>query len=437
MSSPTIDYDALAAQHGGSVQIDYDALAAQHGGTAAGAGASQAAAPDTRNAAQKAFDELTTVTPEQKKGHSWLTNKAQEFGAGAIQGAGAPFVHPMQTLEGVGNMIAHPIDTAESMAKSAWNNPAQALGNVTGGALLGEGAAAGADAVNGALSSAAGRAALLGKTPEEAYESALKPSTAFSQAQRARMVRTGLDEGLPISKGGVEKMGNLIDKYNQQISETINADPTRPINPSQAVQNLANTRAKFATQVNPTTDLNAIQASQDEFLNQFRSRPGQAVRNMTAQEAQEMKQGTYRVLSGKYGEQGSAAVEAQKALARGLKEEIANQFPEINQLNASESRLLDLQPVLERAVARNSNHQFIGIGTPIAGSAVKAITGSGSAGAVAAALKAALDNPMVKSRLAISLSKGAKIPYAQAAARVGAYSSALSNFSANASAPSQ
>jgi hypothetical protein len=32
MSSPTIDYDALAQQHGGTAAVDYDALAAQHGG---------------------------------------------------------------------------------------------------------------------------------------------------------------------------------------------------------------------------------------------------------------------------------------------------------------------------------------------------------------------------------------------------------------------
>lgn len=38
MSTSTIDYDALAAQHGGSAQIDYDALAAQHGGSASNAG---------------------------------------------------------------------------------------------------------------------------------------------------------------------------------------------------------------------------------------------------------------------------------------------------------------------------------------------------------------------------------------------------------------
>lgn len=36
MSSQTIDYDALAQQHGGTAGIDYDALAAQHGGMASG-----------------------------------------------------------------------------------------------------------------------------------------------------------------------------------------------------------------------------------------------------------------------------------------------------------------------------------------------------------------------------------------------------------------
>jgi hypothetical protein len=146
---------------------------------------------------------------------------------------------------------------------------------------------------------------------------------------------------------------------------------------------------------------------------------------MNAADAQAMKQGTYGVLKGKFGEQGSAAVEAQKALARGLKEEIASQFPEINNLNAAESKLLDLQPILERAVSRISNHQIIGIGTPVTGAAAKAVTGSGSAAVVASALKAVLDNPTVKSRIAIAVSKSSKVPIGQAMARVQAYSSAL------------
>jgi hypothetical protein len=41
MSTSTIDYDAIAAKHGGTAQIDYDALATKHGGTAV-----QQSAPD-------------------------------------------------------------------------------------------------------------------------------------------------------------------------------------------------------------------------------------------------------------------------------------------------------------------------------------------------------------------------------------------------------
>src|SRR5262249_8299174 len=141
---------------------------------------------------------------------------------------------------------------------------------------------------------------------------------------------------------------------------------------------------------------------------------------MGAAKAQAMKQGTYRVLKGKFGEQGSASVEAQKSLARGLKEEIAIQFPEIDGLNAQESKLLGLQPVLERAVNRIGNHQAVGIGTPVAGAAAKAVTGNGYVAGAISTLKAVLDNPMVKSRLAIAISKGASIPYAQASARVAA-----------------
>src|SRR4029077_8450304 len=88
---------------------------------------------DNRNSVQKAFDTATTVTPEQEKGHSWLTNKAQEFGAGAIQGASQPFVHPIETAKGMAKFIANPTLEGGQMASDALEHPAQALGNVVGG----------------------------------------------------------------------------------------------------------------------------------------------------------------------------------------------------------------------------------------------------------------------------------------------------------------
>lgn len=392
-----------------------------------------AAAPIEKSLFQKAKDNFNAATQGAQPGDGAVKGFIENVGQGGAQTLRA-IAHPLDTLDSMGHAIAHPVDTAHSEVDALRADPSRFIGNAVGqagtGAILGDAAGAAVKAVAPAVVPAVGRVALLGKTPEEAYESALKPSTTLPPAQRAAIVKTGIENEIPVSKGGLESLGNLIDDYNQKIKAEIDADPTRPIDPNAVATRADVAKAKFAKQVNAGGDLAAIDASKQQFLNEQGATPGNPAPPMNAADAQEMKQGTYRVLSGKFGEQGSAAVEAQKALARGLKEEIANQFPEISNLNATESKLLDLQPVLERAVNRISNHQAIGIGTPVAGAAAKAVTGSGSIGVVASALKATLDNPFVKSKLAIAVSKGANIPISQAMSKIQAYSSALGSAAA-------
>jgi len=77
--------------------------------------------------------------------------------------------------------------------------------------------------------------------------------------------------------------------------------------------------------------------------------------------AQELKKGTYQVLKGKYGEVGSAATEAQKALARGLKEGIADAVPQVAGLNARESALLKTLGVAERRALMDANKNPFGL----------------------------------------------------------------------------
>jgi hypothetical protein len=384
--------------------------------------------PDTRSLFQKAKDNFNAATQGAQPGDGAIKGFIENVGQGGGQIVRA-IAHPLDTLSNTAHAIAHPLDQAHSEVDALRADPSRFIGNAVGqagaGAILGGAAGAAVNAVAPKILPVAGRVALLGKTPEAAYESALKPSTTLPQAQRAAIVQTGLENQIPVSTGGVEKIGDLINDYNQKIKATIDSDPTRPIDPNAVATRADAAKAKFAKQVNAGGDLAAIDASKQQFLSEQGATQGNPAPLMNASDAQEMKQGTYRVLAGKFGEQGSASVEAQKALARGLKEEIATQFPEINGLNSAESKLLDLQPVLERAVNRISNHQLIGIGTPVAGAAAKAVTGSGSVGVVASALKAVLDNPNVKSRLAIAVSKSAKIPYSQAAARVQSYSTAL------------
>lgn len=272
------------------------------------------------------------------------------------------------------------------------------------------------------------RMLLMGKTPEAAYESALKPSTTLGQTQRTQLAQTGLQEGIPVSQNGLSKLGDLIDKVNADIANKIQSNPNAPINKFKVASRLSQTADRFSNQVSPSADLNSISEVGNDFLDT-------APDPLTASQAQAMKQGTYRALGDKaYGELKGASVEAQKSLARGLKDEIAEQFPELKQLNARDGRLLDLQDSLERAVNRIGNHQLMGIGTPIAAGAVKAISGSGKLGAIAGVMKSVLDNPGVKSRLAIALSSPGTPGFIQAG-RIAAYSSALGRASQPQSLP--
>jgi len=214
VSTSTIDYDALAKQHGGSVEVDYDALAAQHGGTVSSAPA------DDRNAVQKYVDKLTTVTPEQQQGHSALVNQAQKFGAGAIQGVTQPFVHPLDTLSGIGQMIAHPIDTGKQMAQSAIENPAQAAGNLVGGAVLGNAAGEVAGpAAELAKKTAAPIAKTVGNVAEDAGTRLMNRTvgTLKSDFKRgANPARGYLETG----NGPAISMASLADKASNAVDAT-------------------------------------------------------------------------------------------------------------------------------------------------------------------------------------------------------------------------
>lgn len=332
--------------------------------------------------------------------------------------------------EGVYNTLRHPIDAANSVKQSvgAYFDPStrptmqgaisvlpEALGQGVGGVAAGE--------VAGGIKSGVGagvKKIVPSGVPEYLYRTALKPSTTIPVGKVNTIIQTGLEHGIPVHAEGLEKLGSLIDDLNAKIKNTIDAGNKQgvTVNKYDVASRLGDTMQKFKTQVNPTADLNAISESGNEFL-------ANQPTNISASDAQALKQGTYQQLKSRsFGELKSAQVEAQKALARGLKEELARKFPEINDMNATESRLINLDGVLERAVNRIGNHQILGIGTPIAAGAAKAVTGSSGAAAVAGVLKGVFDNPYVKSRLAIALAKKG-VSSGAASSRIASYSAGL------------
>lgn len=232
--------------------------------------------------------------------------------------------------------------------------------DVTGSPALGYAANVGVSAIPALFGGkAAGEAAgpLLENAATSLMTSAVKPTLKAVQTGRAATaIQTMLDEGINATASGVMKLKGKIFQLNNEIKDAI-ANSTAIVNKSAAYGPLKETLDNFTKQVNPNADIAAIRSAWDEFINH----PTITGDTIPVQTAQELKQGTYRVLAKKYGQIGSAETEAQKAIARGLKEQIAVAVPEVSGLNAQESKLLTALGVLERRVAVEGNKNPAGL----------------------------------------------------------------------------
>jgi hypothetical protein len=304
---------------------------------------------------------------------------------------------------------------------------AEGLGDATALVLGGE-----ASKLAGKVGGAA--AAPLAENAESLYRSALKPSTKLEPAEAAEVVQTGLANRIPISEGGLQKLGALISELGAQVNARIAAGTRRgvTIDPAAAAQRADQVRSQFATQVNPTADVAAIDASKQEFLKQHTT-PGKppttlynannqpmqvggtppSVNPIPADQAMSLVRGTYRKLGKSYGELKGAEIETQKALTRGIKEELQQQFPELKELTEKQWKFLQLEPELERAINRNANKEPVGL---LPAMAIDTATTGGHA-VVAGVLAKLVSSPRIRARLAMGLDMAAKAKGGAAAAQ--------------------
>jgi hypothetical protein len=236
-------------------------------------------------------------------------------------------------------------------ATAALVNPKDAgIGAAIGGVLPG------ATQVAGMAGNALSNAASAGS--KRLMQSAIKPTIAQLKTGDAETaVNTLLQYGISPTKSGVNKLNDLIDGLNSRIGDSIKSS-TATVSKQKVLDALGDVRNKFGNQVSPTGDLNAIRGVADDFAAHPNLPLGDAI---PVQQAQEMKQGTYKVLSKKYGQIGSAETEAQKGLARGLKEEVASAVPGVQALNAEESKLITTLNVAERRALMELNKNPVGL----------------------------------------------------------------------------
>ena len=235
-----------------------------------------------------------------------------------------------------------------------------AVTDVTGSPVAGAVANAATQAIPMVLGGGAGRAVepVMRGAARSLMQSSLKPSAKDLTTGRAKQaVETMLSEGANVSESGVAKLQGRANDLQRQINEQLAlANEYGPTVSRDAVAGRAQDAInKFSKQVDPTADVAAITGTAERFQ---AANPAQ----IAAQRAQELKQGTYSVLRGKYGEQGSASVEAQKALARGLREEIERIAPEVKVLNAEESKIINALVMADRRARLEGNKNPVGLG---------------------------------------------------------------------------
>lgn len=237
------------------------------------------------------------------------------------------------------------------------------------------------------------------------YKSALKPSATLKQEEVLKRVRTGIEEGIPVSAGGLEKSKSIVKNINKDIMERIDqfdnlgqtVDLNAPISKIDALSDVVKSK-----NIAPQDRLSQIEKVKSDVLS------AQPASQVGIKQAQVYKQSLNAELDDFYKRisQGDNinkldTMKAKAALADGLREEITAIYPELKNLNAREGSLIQLNKSLQRRVNNISNREIIPLITAVMGSSSKL-----------PALKALsvylIDRPYLKSSLAIALNSAKK-----------------------------
>jgi len=188
-------------------------------------------------------------------------------------------------------------------------------------------------------------------------QSALKPGKkALETGKGQAAVETLLKKGVNVTEGGVAKLRSQVDDINAAVEQALKASGAS-VDKGKVASRVQDVIGKIErTNPTPQDAIRDVEKVYEQFLaNKI------IPDKIPVSVAQRLKQGIYKVLKDKYGVLGSDTVEAQKALARGLKEEIANVVPEISKLNAKESELLNALVLAEQRTLMAGNKNPAGL----------------------------------------------------------------------------
>ena len=352
-----------------------------------------------------------------------------------------PIRHPVNTYEGMANLAKGAYEkftpgiqenekyadaagkfysdrfgSREAIRRTANTDPVGFMADLSGGMALagvplktGNSLSKIGRAIDPVNASVNGAKSLIGKLtpkgkPGQMYESAAKFSTTIPKKKRDAMVQTALDEGLPPTGKGVEKIETLMDSIDGRIDGLIDAATANGGKvPADAVfANLGDLRARMgaATQTDGIGNISKINATAKE-IGANQKRLGQDF--YTVAELQDLKRNLYKSANFdvKQGKADPAVNQARKNIANKSKELIEEQIPEAADLNRRYGNLVELSDPLTRSANRIDNRNLISINQPL-NTGVGYGVGGVEGGLLASGLTA-LGNPKVKPHIAIWL----------------------------------
>lgn len=247
-----------------------------------------------------------------------------------------------------------------------------------------------------------------GAVPEKLYQSSLKMGTTIPAKERAARTATGLSERIAPTEAGLGKLEGLKKDIFNQIDDVIKPGAAKghTVKVDDILTRLDKVRSKFAESATPTGNLEAI----DKIALDFKTYGD----TIPVDQANRIKKNIYQILKDSaYGELKGPQKEAQKAIARGLKEELETLYPQLSGLNKKASEYIKLEDSLERAVGRINNRDIIGLGEQVMSTAGGVV--GGAPGAVATSLTSKiLGMPRIKARIAMALYRSGATATSQA-----------------------
>ena len=191
--------------------------------------------------------------------------------------------------------------------------------------------------------------------------SALKPNKAARMnGDAAKAVQTLLDEGVNVTKGGVENLTSRIDVLDDALDQAIKSS-SASMQKTDALKGLKSVLAEYRNGTMAAESLDDIRRVARNLIEHPLLR-GKS--DMTVQMAQAMKRQNYKELGDaaySVGLKPSAERDALKAVTRNLKEGIERLTPEAGAINAEMSPLINARDLAQDRVLVAANNNPLGL----------------------------------------------------------------------------